>query len=272
MASSEDEAWNWRFGVYNQRLIQDEGNYTSDHLQGEIAGRLANTYWYDESSDGRGYAHWAISGTAAHPDGSTNANPVNNGQTEAINEARFRHRPEARSVNRWLDTGVIAQTDWYELIGLEKVINVGPLQIVGEYQNVFIQRDGGLGDLHLHGGYVYASYFLTGEHMPWNRKAGTLDRVKPYENFFLVDRCCGGTGTGWGAWQLALRYSYANLNDKNINGGIGEAVTYGLNWLWNPNTRLQFNYINGRITDRNLNGTLVGGPYDIVGARFMIDF
>ncbi len=269
---SRDQAWNWRYGVWNQRLIQDEGNYTSDHLQAEIAGRLANTYWYDDHSKGRGYAHWGISATFAHPDGSTNTNPINNGQAEAINEARFRHRPEGRTVNRWLDTGVIARTDWYEMIGLEKVINVGPLQIVGEYQNLFLQRDSGLGDLHLHGGYVYASYFLTGEHMPWDRKTGTLARPEPIENFFLIDRCCGATGTGWGAFQLALRYSYANLNSRNINGGIGEATTFGLNWLWNANTRLQLNYITGHIRNRNVGGILRGGPYDIVGARFVIDF
>jgi len=269
---SRDQSWNWRYGVWNQRLIQDEGNYTSDHLQGEVAGRLANTYWYDEHSSGRDYAHWGISATFAHPDGSTNAIPLNNGQTEAINETRFRTRAEARTVNRWLDTGIIARTDWYEMFGLEKLINIGPFQIVGEYQNLFVQRDSGLGDVHLHGGYVYASYFLTGEHMPWNRKTGTLDRVKPIENFFMVDRCCGGTGTGWGALQLALRYSYADLNDRNINGGIGEATTFGLNWLWNANTRLQLNYITGNIRNRNVGGALRGGPYDIVGARFMIDF
>ena len=271
-AVSEDQAWNWRYGVWNQRLIQDEGYSISDHLQGEIAGRLANTYWYDESSGGRGYAHWAVSTTFAHPDGSTGGDPADVGETESQNEARFRHRPEARTDQRWLDTGRIAGADWYEMIGLEKVINIGPMQIVGEYQNMFMQRDTGFSDLHLHGGYVYASYFLTGEHMPWNRKNGTLDRVTPFENFFLVDRCGGGTGTGWGAWQVAARYSYADFNDQNIFGGVGESLTLGLNWLWNPNTRIQFNYINGRVNDRTVGGQLTGGDYDIFGTRFMIDF
>ncbi len=67
---SEDLAWNWRYGVFNLRLIQDEGNYVSDHWQSELAGRLANTFWYDEGSDGRGYGHFAISGSYADPDGS----------------------------------------------------------------------------------------------------------------------------------------------------------------------------------------------------------
>ena len=269
---SEDKIWNWRYGAWQQRLIQDEGHYISDHLQGEMAARLATTYWYDEESDGRGYAHFAISGTAAHPDGSTGGDPPIIGIGESQNEARFRHRAEARHLNRWLDTGRIPGADWYEMIGLEKVINVGPLQIVGEYQNLFMQRDPLFSDLHLHGGYVYASWFLTGEHMPWNRKNGTLDRVKPFENFFLVDRCCGGNGTGWGAWQVALRYSYADFNDRDIAGGIAESVTFGLNWLWNANTRLQFNYINGNIRNRRLGTVLTSGNYDIIGARFMIDF
>ena len=273
---SEDQAWNWRYGVYNQRLIQDEGNYSSQHVQGEIAGRLANTAWYDECSGGRGYYHWAISGTVAHPDGD---NAVDG--ADAINEARFRHRPEARTRARWLDTGVIPNAQWYEMLGLESVLNLGPLQMVAEYQNLWMQRDAGSSDLHLHGGYAYVSHFLTGEHIPWSRKSGTLGRVKPFENFFLVDMCDGGCGHGWGAWQVAVRYSYADFTDDDVFGGLGESVTIGLNWHWNSNTRWQFNYIFGRIARRNVSfappsplagQTFTGGDYQIVGTRFMIDY
>lgn len=269
---SDDLAWNWRFGLYNQRLIQDEGNYISDHIQGEIAGRLANTFWYDEASGGRGYGHWAVSGTFAHPDGSAGGDPGSLGSDRSQNEARFRHRPEARTRNRWLDTGRIAGADLYEMIGLEGVLNVGPLQIVGEYQNLFMQRDRGFQDVHLHGGYVYASYFLTGEHMPWQRNSGTLGRIKPFENFFLVRGCDGQYIRGKGAWQIAARYSYADFNDEDILGGVGEAVTLGLNWYWNPNARMQFNYIFGSVDDRGVNGAPVSGDYQILGTRLMIDF
>ncbi|MEM9413297.1 MAG: porin, partial [Planctomycetota bacterium] len=222
--TSEDQSWNWRLGAFNQRLIQDEGNYTNDHWQPEFAGRMANTYWYDEGSGGRGYAHWAVSGSWAFPDGST---PSDNGSTGPdANEARFRHRPEARSASRWLDTGRIAGADNYRLLGLEKVFNYGPLQVVGEYQTVGLTRDAG-SDLNFHGGYVYASYFLTGEHMPWSRSSGTLGRIKPFENFFFVrtEDCC--TERGLGAWQVAARYSYADLNSDDIFGGVGESLTLG---------------------------------------------
>jgi len=264
---SEDQSWNWRYGVFNQRLIQDEGNYTNDHLQLEVAARLANTIWYDKASDGRGYAHWAISGTTAYPDGSTGGDNGSVGPDQ--NEARFRHRPEARSASRWLDTGRIAGADNYQLLGLESVLNVGPLQLVGEYENVWLDRESGAGsDLHFHGGYVYASYFLTGEHMPWNRKSGQLGRIQPFENFFLVRTCDGQCGKGIGAWQMAVRYSYADFNDVDILGGIGESVTFGLNWFWTSNARMQFNWIHGSIDNNSGNS----GDYDIVGTRFMVDF
>ena len=264
---SADESWNWRFGVFNQRLIQDEGIVTNDHWQPEIAGRLANTYWYDEGSNGRGYAHWAISGTWAFPDGST---PNDNGSTGPdANEARFRHRPEARSVNRWLDTGRIAGADNYRLLGLEKVFNYGPLQLVGEYQMVGLTRDAA-SDLNFHGGYFYASYFLTGEHIPWKRSSGTIGRISPHEDFFFVRDANCRTKRGSGARQIAARYSYADFNSVDIFGGTGESLTLGLNWYWNPYSRLQMNWIHGSIEDSS--GPGIGGDYDILGARFMVDF
>lgn len=274
---SKNEAWNWRYGVYNQRLVQDEGKYVSDHWQLEYAGRIANTFWYDEASGGRGYGHWAISATHAEPDGSAGGN-------RASNEARFRHRPEARSTNRWLNTGRIDGADNYQLLGLENVWNFGSLQFVGEYQNIWLERDAGFGpDLSFDGAYLYASYFLTGEHMPWKRSAGVLDRIKPLENFFLVDTCNDGVRGGWGAWQIAYRISYADFNDDNIFGGRGLSHTLGVNWYWNAYARLQFNAIYGEIEDAaisdgdNNNDVAAviparSGDYTILGMRAMVDF
>ena len=91
-----------------------------------------------------------------------------------------------------------------------------------------------------------------------------------FENFFLVDRCSGGHGHGWGAWQVAARYSYADFNDDNIFGGIGKSFTFGLNWHWTPYSRMQFNYIIGDIEDQGTN--LVDANYNIIGSRFMVDF
>ena len=49
--------------------------------------------------------------------------------------------------------------------------------------------------------------------------------------------------SGWGAWQVGLRFSYLDLNDKAIQGGMVYDWTAGLNWFWNPNMKIQLNYI-----------------------------
>lgn len=267
---SDDLAYNWQYGVFNQADIMDSGGYTSDHWQAQFAGRLANTWWYDECSGGRGYAHWAVSGTWADTDGDAN---TSNYADSGLNQAQFLTRPEARSISRWLDTGLIDGSQNYSLLGLENVVNVGPLQIVGEYQNVWLNREADT-QLHFHGGYAYISYFLTGEHMPWDRQEGKLARPIPFENFFLVDTCRDGVRGGCGAWQVAVRWSYGDLADEDIQGGIGESLTFGLNWYWNPRARMQFNCIYGNIHDNGLNAVdgIDFGDYTILGTRFMLDF
>lgn len=261
---SDDLVWNWRYGAFNQRLIQDEGVFVGDHFQGEIAGRLATTFWYDEPSEGRGYGHFALAGTLANPDGS-------NTPGRATNEARFRTRPEARSTNRWLDTGIIAGADNYQLLAVENVWNFGPMQIVGEYLNTWVDRNG-FEDVHFHGGYAYIAYFLTGEFMPWDRETGQLARPIPLENFFLVDTCNDGIRGGWGAWQIAYRWSHADFTDEDILGGVGDSHTLGLNWYWNPYARMQFNTVYGEIDEHAPVAGQTAGHYTITGLRFMVDF
>jgi phosphate-selective porin OprO/OprP len=231
---------------------------------------LANTIWYDECSDGRGYAHWAIAGTWADTDGEADDE---NYADSGINEARFRTRPEARTATRWLDTGVISGAENYTLAAIENVINVGPVQFVGEYQNVWMNRSDAEG-LHFHGGYMYVSYFFTGEYMPWDRETGQLERVVPLENFFLVDTCDDGVQGGCGAWQIAARWSYADLSDDNIQGGIGENVTFSVNWYWNPWARMQVEYTYGELHDNDLNaaGGINFGDFQAIGTRFSVDF
>ena len=255
---SKDQAFNWRFGVWNQVLTQNSAGYFGDDYQLELAGRLAHTYWYDESSGGRGWAHMAVSGSVGDPGfddfGDTGA--------------EYRTRPEARSNDRWLDTGIVSNAQTNYLFGLESAWNIGSLAWTSEYMRVDVDRDAGSPDATFEGAYGQLSYFLTGEHRTWNRKTGTLGRIKPLENFFLVKDCDGNTQRGMGAWEIAARYSYLDLQDQDIIGGEGESFTLGINWYWNAYARMQFNYINGEIERL----PLAEGNYEIFGARFMVDF
>jgi len=267
---TDDEMYHWRYGIYNLANIKSSGKYIGDDYQLSGNARLSSSPWYDESSGGRGYFHWAVSGVLAHPDGNNTDTATN------VNEARFAARPEARTDSRWIDTGRVAGAQWYEVLGLEAILNVGALQVTGEYQTTWMQRDSstaGTGpDLQFQGGYIYAAYTLTGEHIPYDRKTGTIGRMKPFENFFLVDRCCGDHGTGWGLWQVAMRYSYLDLTDGDIEGGVENNWTVGLNWWWTSHSRLQFNAIYGTIDDHKPVGGFTEGDFFILGTRLAVDF
>ncbi|MEZ6129425.1 MAG: porin [Planctomycetaceae bacterium] len=262
---TDDERYHWRYGAFYLENIVTDGQYLGDQRQMSGNFRLSSSPWYDDTSDGRGYFHWAFAGMFAKPDGTDNGADVNS------NEARFRHRPEARSSSRWLNTGRIPGAEWYEIVAVESIFNVGPLQVVGEYQHNFMQRPNAA-DLQFPGGYVYVSYMLTGEHIPYERTSGTLGRLKPFENFFFVDRCGGGHATGWGAWGVAARYSYLDLSDADILGGVGESATLALNWYWTAYSKVQFNLIYGDIENRDPATGTTSASYLIAGTRFAVEF
>jgi phosphate-selective porin OprO and OprP len=103
--------------------------------------------------------------------------------------------------------------------------------------------------------YAQMGYFLTGEQRVYNRAGGVFGRVKPLANFAY--------GEGWGAWELALRYSYADFGSAfsdtlpapnagaPLFGGRESDVTVGLNWYLNQYAKFQFNYIQTSRPQRN---------------------
>lgn len=264
---SDEETWNWRYGIYELENIASDSGYAGDAGQYSINGRMAGTPWYDETSGGRGYLHLGIANMWAKPDGDAAATASNR------NEARFRTRPEARTGSiRWLDTGAIAGADWFNTLGFEAMLNVGSFSVVSEYQVTKVGRGSQGPDLNFDGAYVQAGYFLTGEYQPINRRTGTIARVKPLENFFWVNTCDDDTASGWGAWQIAARYSYLNLTDGDIRGGDERNWTLGVVWWWNSHARMQFNYVHAEIDDRGPINGYSGGKSDIFGVRFATDF
>ncbi len=262
---TDNELFHWRYGVYSLENTSTDGRFIGDSLQLSANARLSSSPWYDYSSGGRGYLHWAIAGMYARPDGDRFDGDTNN------NEGRFRTRGENRSDQRWLNTGRIAGISDYEIVAAELALNIGAFQVVSEFQANWTQRDSG-NDLFFHGGYVQASYFLTGEFQPYSRTQGIIGRVKPFENFFLVDRCKGSRGHGWGALQVAARFSYLDLSDDDILGGVGSNFTAALNWFWTSHSKVQLNYIYGDIRDHADVGGFTAGTYNVYGLRYMVDF
>jgi len=108
------------------------------------------------------------------------------------------------------------------------------------------------GVVFYHGGYVEALYFLTGEHQEYLKREGVFGRVVPKHDYHLKKN---DPYRAFGAWQVGVRFSYLDLNDKAIQGGQIYDWTVGLNWFLNPNMKFQLNYI---VEHRDMPGVAVG--------------
>lgn len=141
----------------------------------------------------------------------------------------------------------LANINYYNVVGTELLWVNGPFSLQSEAMMSVVDR-WGASTLFLPGAYAQVGWFLTGEHRPYDRKAGAIDRVKPFENFFRVRTANGGTARGLGAWEIAGRVSHITLNDEDYRGGKLTDFTAGLNWYVNPFLKWQFNWIHALAT------------------------
>jgi phosphate-selective porin OprO and OprP len=174
---------------------------------------------------------------------------ADDGRVRVRSRGNIRNGPPGPFNSVYADTTSLL-ADGQNLVNLEAVYQAGSLLIQGEYcfslvtnatQISGVAAPAGRGDVWLNGGYCEVLYFLTGESRAYSHERGAFDRVIPHENAFHVrgsnGRCC----TGLGAWQVGIRYDFADLNDNGLNGGTLDGLTLGLNWFLNPNMKFQAN-------------------------------
>jgi len=175
--------------------------------------------------------------------------------------ARYRDRPEARPGGgvRLIDTGNIADVDTTMKYGIELAYQTGPFSVEAEYLNVDVNRDVGA-EPSFGGYYVQASYVLTGEKRGYRN--GVFRGVTPGQ-------------AGRGAWELAARFSSADLIDSGFQGGEQDNFTLGLNYYASANVRFMLNYIMIDVSDSAAvaNGVTVGSDKpNVVLARAQFHF
>lgn len=189
------------------------------------------------------------------------------GTTQIDNQLTMSDRIEVRvdpATSSLLNTSRMLNVNSANVLSGEGAIRYGSFLAMGEYFSYNIQRNG-LSDLTFEGGYGQASYVLTGESRKYSTSAGAFGGVAPARpvNFATGDL---------GAWELAVRYSYANLNDYSggIRGGELKNTTVGLNWYVNNNTRFMFNWIHGTVDKFNTAGINTGADYDVFAMRTQV--
>jgi phosphate-selective porin OprO and OprP len=222
-----------------------------------VTSRVTWLPHYDETNGGRSFVHLGAAYSF---------------RSEAQREIRFSSFPEARAgetnttgIPPFVDTGTIAAVSQQRL-GAEWALVHGPFTAQAEYIFSSVDQTGGP-PLFFHGAYAYVSYFLTGENRTYNKQLGIMDRVYPHENFFRV-RTDEGIQTGRGAWEIAARWSFLDLDDANIRGGTLNDITIGLNWHLNPHTRIKWEYVRAHLDRAPVGDSLA----HIFGMRFDIDF
>jgi phosphate-selective porin OprO/OprP len=173
----------------------------------------------------------------------------------------FRTRPESRLTDdRLVDTSLISDQG-QNLVSLEVAWMNGPLSIQGEY---FHDRVDSESTLNFCGWYLQGSWFLTGESKKHQTSAGVFAGISPQKEFRLGEN-------GWGALELALRFSKVDLNDKYVRGGEERNITVGLNWYLRRKVRIMINYIYTYVEDR-ADPFINNGRADLIMSRFQINF
>ena len=141
--------------------------------------------------------------------------------------------------------------------GFDSTLAFGPVKFTGEYvKNVYsgesLRGDGFERNLDTY--YLSANWMITGENYShFFGKDGGFGNIKPNRNFDMSG--------GWGAWELAARFSHLDASDfktSNLTGtGVlsqgsanqANAYTIGLKWYLNPSVRFYMEYVN---TDFNM--------------------
>ncbi len=133
------------------------------------------------------------------------------------------------------------------------------LSLQGEYHAVrFTPMDGQSTREHIPLGSYYGTvaFFLTNDHKGYSASKTFFDKVKPRNNYGK---------DGWGAFEVAARYSHIDDDEQYVYGGEMNNVALGVNWYLNPAVKVAVNYIYSM-------NPAYDGTANILQTRFQVAF
>ncbi|MEJ2274024.1 MAG: porin [Woeseiaceae bacterium] len=138
---------------------------------------------------------------------------------------RFRTEPEFNQAPLYVDTGFdvptgVLSADNLQTWNAELSWRRGPLWLASEYTNTAVDNPD-LANPSFDGYWIGASWVLTGEMRPYNKKSGTFGSVPIARTVYQ-----GGKG----AWEVSGRWSTIDLSDGLVEGGEMDIASLGVSW------------------------------------------
>jgi phosphate-selective porin OprO/OprP len=205
--SLADGKFVYNLGWYGDKLSENESFNKNDQQF------IARGVWLPFTGTDRGLLHVALE--------------ARYGETNDGN-LQYRSKPESAEATSYvIDTGKFP-ADHSSMLGLEAYYRTGSWLFGSEYFFNQVQSP----EMHnpfFHGGEVFAAYILTGEERPYNLRGAFFEGISPSRSVFDY---------GPGAWEVVLRYSYADLDSELVHGGTFWRITPTLNWYLSDNFRV----------------------------------
>lgn len=304
---SDDELTAWAYSVFrtggfNNAPLGDSRFATDIGDQGgySFSTRATHLLYYDDNQPSRFLWHiggaYDFSALGAN-DAIGSGTPGNGGSPKPFYQARttpefgplgssefspiFGPSGAVNSTPLFVDTGRY-QANNFNLFGLETVAQWGPWGLAAEYMATVV--DSAAGPVTYQGGYAQVAYRLTGEHREYDKRLGTLGKLVPFRDFSPLSR--DGIA-GWGAWEVAARWSIIDLrNPSKLDGhyydtatntftatnkagnGVLQDTTLGVTWFLNSYSKIQFNWIHAML-DNTAKGHSTA---DLFVSRIQVNF
>ncbi|UXX81361.1 OprO/OprP family phosphate-selective porin [Reichenbachiella carrageenanivorans] len=216
----------WAAGVFNPFIEKDGGISDNETV---VVGRVTGVPW--ASKTGNNLLHIGVS------------NRYSNGN----NGAQYGITPEFNKSINFIETDHIS-TNSMNLTGAEIGWMMGPYWIFSEY--IFNHLDvSGSESLNFNQFQITGSWILSGEHRSYRYNNGTTSPIPV---------AIGVNQGGRGAWELTARFSNYDLIDRNINYGLMNIYSLGLNWWPTEFANVSFNFRYGEVEQMGVKGRTTG--------------
>jgi len=174
--------------------------------------------------------------------------------SDAKQPVRARTEPEFNNAPLFVDTGPLSAEN-VMTYNLEAYWRKGPWWVGFEYigSNVASPESG---DPTFNGYHLTGSWAVTGETRAYRKRSGAFDPLP-------VSRPVNQGG--WGALELALRYSRLDLTDEAVDGGEMDILSLGAIWWFSRSAHFALNYRHITLDREGLQGNSSG-----INARILL--